>query len=126
MADWYGSARSNYFRVKDDAAFRAWANEYGVEFAVKGDTFAIFPYNTDGGDWPTRYDDNGDPCSEGIAEELQPFLADGEVALLFTIGAENLRYLTAYIAAVTPTSIEYLNLERLAHEKYPTATLCSY
>lgn len=30
MANWYGSARSNYFRVKDRDAFLAWAEELGL------------------------------------------------------------------------------------------------
>jgi len=31
MANWYGRARSNYFAVKDEAAFRAWAAKRGLE-----------------------------------------------------------------------------------------------
>ncbi len=30
MADWYGTARSNYFRVKDEAAFRKEAESLGL------------------------------------------------------------------------------------------------
>ena len=45
MANYYSSARTNYFRVKDVDAFNAWAKEYEdnyrVEVVDKEDTFSI-------------------------------------------------------------------------------------
>jgi hypothetical protein len=52
MANWYGSGRSNYVRVKDREAFLRWAESLpDVEVVDKDDTFALLA--TGEGCWPT-------------------------------------------------------------------------
>lgn len=135
MANWYGSARSNYFRVKDRSKFLAWAEELGLTVMHAKDgsgLFGIHPGDTEDGDWPAPM-----PLNEGgyeiddaepryVAHELQQHLADGEVAVLKVIGAEKLRYLTAYAIVTTPTTIEAFDLDDIVRDKYPSATACEY
>lgn len=67
MADWAGASRTNYFRVKNAAAFVAAMLQHEVKIACKGvagyitkesevpadGAFALFS-NTDDGGWPSR------------------------------------------------------------------------
>jgi hypothetical protein len=63
MANWYGSARSNYFRVKDRDAFLKWADGRGLGVfrnEESRDLFAIYGGESTGdGSWPS-YDVEGD------------------------------------------------------------------
>ena len=107
MADWCGTARSNYFRVRDENAFKAWAARLGLECWPCDDndgSFAIAGEQASGG-WPTSVDDDGE---EGLREvdvirELAAHLADGEIAVLMEIGAEKLRYVTGNAVALDNT-----------------------
>jgi hypothetical protein len=102
MANWYGSARSNYFCVKDREAFLQWAEKRGLgvfksennpeHFAIHGGD------STDEGLWPS-YDMDADTEIDLVAE-LAGHLPKGEVAVLMEIGAEKLRYLTGIAVAV--------------------------
>jgi hypothetical protein len=73
MANWYGSARSNYFRVKDKDAFLKWADGRGISVfrnQENRDQFAIYAgASTDDCSWPsynvegdTEIDLVGRPC----------------------------------------------------------------
>ena len=119
MANYYGSARTNYFKVKDMAAFdNALENVPDIE-VVRENTP---PYNAEGivpegfdyggvgvlvsdgdsGGFPSQfYDDENDVDVEIdlgtlIAEHLQ----DGEVAILMECGAEKLRYVVGWAEAI--------------------------
>lgn len=96
MANWYGTARSNYFRVKDKDAFLKWADGRGLgvfKHEDRADLFAIHGgESTDDGSWPS-YDVEGDTEIDLVAE-LAQHLPKGQIAVLMEIGAEKLRYLT--------------------------------
>jgi len=119
MANYYGSARTNYFRVKDMAAFdKALENVPDIEVVREN----IPPYSAEGivpegfdfggvgvlvsdgdcGGFPSQfYDDENDVDVELdlgtlIAEHLQ----DGEVAILMECGAEKLRYVVGWAEAI--------------------------
>jgi hypothetical protein len=115
MADWMGSARSNYFRVKDEEAFKAWVETLpGVVAEQKEE--AKLPdadapgrsekrhclLETDGYGWPSsRWDpQTGDQRELDLYAELSEHLLPGEVAVLQEVGAEKLRYLTGVSVAV--------------------------
>ena len=101
MANWYGQSRSNYFKVKNASAFKAWANALHRQVWSDGDELFALADNSEGF-WPhERWDEEaeeGIDCDFGV--ELQGHLADGEVAILMTTGAEKLRYLTGYAVAL--------------------------
>ena len=102
MANWYGSARSNYFRVRDKNAFLKWADGrgLGVFRNEEGrDLFAIYGGESTGdGSWPS-YDVEGDTEID-LVTELAQHLPKGQIAVLMEIGAEKLRYLTGVSIAV--------------------------
>lgn len=102
MANWYGSARSNYFRVKDTEAFLTWTEHrgLGVFKSEKMPGFlSIYPGDDlDSGGWPS-YDMEKDEELD-LVTELSEHLAPGEVAVLLEVGAEKLCYLTGQAIAV--------------------------
>lgn len=111
MANYYESARTNYFRVKDIAAFIAFmatvpGSEYHASGDDKPDSFCVL-FTEDG--VPTaRFLDEpneaGDDYEEfDFMEELAPHLADGSIAVLQGSGHEKLRYVTGYSIAVDNT-----------------------
>ena len=100
MANWYGTSRSNYFNVKDEGAFREWAERRDLEiFTNLVGQLAVAPSSmSEDGSWPS-YDDDDD-CEIDFQAELIEHLAEGQVAIIMTIGAEKLRYLTGYSVAL--------------------------
>ena len=102
MANYYSSARTNYFRVKDVDAFNAWAKEYEdnyrVEVVDKEDTFG-FLFDGESGVLNSRHV-NGDYEPFDFMDELSVHLADDEVAILHEAGAEKLRYINGFAIAI--------------------------
>lgn len=102
MANWYGTSRSNYFRVKEEAAFRQWADNLHLgifEHDQDHGLFAIHPGDwCDNGSWPSCDLETDEEID--IADQLSKHLAEGQVAVLMTAGAEKLRYITGYAIAV--------------------------
>lgn len=112
MSNYYATARSNYFAVKDEQAFREWATLIGLTVLEQDHhdkvadgipRFAIAPGDSDdSGAWPTsplNEDTDSDDEIE-VSEELAAHLADDEVAILMEIGNEKLRYMTGWADAV--------------------------
>ena len=104
MANWYGSARSNYVRVKDRERFMDWAQSLPeVEVVEQEGAFALLATGEDGG-WPSfrSRNDQEDQDDEAIdlAAEISNHLAPGEVCILQQVGAEKLRYLSGLALAV--------------------------
>ncbi len=104
MANYYGSARSNYFRVKDMDRFRAVMAKCGVDIVTgtgrgKKGKVALLA-NGDSG-WDSSYvDGNGKDIDFNIIDIVALHLRDGEVAIFMSIGYENLRYLTGDAVAI--------------------------
>lgn len=110
MANYVGTARSNYFHVSDEAAFKnAMARLPDIEVVSRGEgeqkSFAILG-QTDGGGWPQWEPE--DPDSEedqddvplDLLGEIAPHLRKGSIAVLFEVGAEKLRYVAGHAMAV--------------------------
>jgi hypothetical protein len=122
MANYYGQARTNYFRVKDAEAFIAEMSKLPVEVITHedkeaGDTFYGFmDSNQDGGglSW-TYWDDETDEDTEiNWIDILQRHVAPGWSAILMEVGSEKYRYFNAYALVVTESGYKQLNLEDLA------------
>ena len=109
MANYYESARTNYFRVKDIAAFIAFMDTVpGAKYHAGdiADSFCVL--FTEEGVPNVRYNeeapDDADPYEEfDFMEELSPHLADGSIAVLQGSGHEKLRYVTGYAQAIDNT-----------------------
>ena len=116
MANYYASARSNYFAVKDREAFDTWADYAGLEVLTSDhhdDRVMIAPKAECDSGWPAQRlnPDTNDWEEFDLCGELWSHLLDYEVAVLFEVGSEKLRYLTGFAVAVSwEGEIERLDL----------------
>jgi hypothetical protein len=101
MANYIAITRSNYFRVKDAQAFEAWCHKLGVEFWTRGAQdeafYAITGVKHNGG-WPSFQPDTD--VEIAFATELAAHLDPRDVAILFEIGWEKLRYVVGVATAL--------------------------
>ena len=107
MSDWYGKARSNYFRVKDELKFTKWLGsmeespgELNVDKDKEGRLCIIC--STFFGGWP-QFDSDGEPID--FAALLAPHLEENSIAVLQEIGAEKMRYLTGTAVALNAKGV---------------------
>lgn len=124
MANYYGQARTNYFRVKDAEAFLAEMSTLPVQVITDehkdtGETlYGFMDDNPDGAglSWSTWDDDAEDETEVNWIDILGRHIAPGWSAILMEVGSEKYRYLNAYAVVVTETGFKELNLENLAHD----------
>lgn len=101
MANWYGAARTNYFRVKDPEAFKRWLSDFEVVVIEKDGRYGFYSNDEYGGFPSYRHnDETGEYVDIDLANELSGHLVAGEVAVLIENGAEKLRYLSGWAQAV--------------------------
>jgi hypothetical protein len=109
MADWSGTARSNYFEVKDLAAFKTWLESHSLSLLEddadpsKPSTKVGFSAaNTDHGAWPSSIcNEETDENEEfDLVSGLWQHLVEGQVAILMEVGSERYRYVTGQAIAV--------------------------
>ena len=120
MANFNGTARSNYFRVKNAAAFEAAMQGLpDIDVWTKTDEagvvrHAISSVDCDTGAWPSwTIRIEPDPDEEGafigdeyeidMPTEIAPHLMDGEICVLMEAGAEKLRYISGWAVAFDNT-----------------------
>lgn len=127
MADWYGTARSNYFKVRDNKAFEVFMQNLSSMTAEHNDVDNTWWIRTDdygngGFDW-TVYDENFEPDdSVNAMDEFASHLQEGEVAIFLEAGAEKLRYITgnalsiAWTGEITEISLD--DIYKLVVKKY--------
>ena len=105
MANYTATARSNYFAVKDDAAFKDWCATRDLDVWQGSDDnaarFAIAPgAQCECGGWPELMDGDDNEPADDLCESLAQHLREGEVAILLELGHEKLRYLVGAATAV--------------------------
>jgi hypothetical protein len=109
MADWYGCARSNYFRVKDVPKFVEFCERWSIAPIYQkddGKNPVGFLCEEDGnGSLPTGFTDTVDGKVVELTfgdflDELSQHLAYGSVAIMMECGAEKLRYITGQAVAI--------------------------
>lgn len=105
MADYYASARSNYFRVKNKQEFIDWcvSLELGSIFKTDektNDELCGFLVKSEFGSVPhCRIE--GEECKDiDFLDELSTHLPDGEVAVVIEVGKEKMCYLSGFASAV--------------------------
>ncbi len=102
MANYYCQSRTNYFRVKDEAAFREWANKWNLEIIESVKTgvtlFGLTPGDSDCGAF-SLYDEAADEQLD-VCDEIAAHLADDSIAVVLETGAEKLRYLIGWAVAI--------------------------
>jgi len=129
MANYYGSCRSNYFRVKDGAAFESlMAQIPSIEVAKEKDsTYTVLGDCPDGGGWPQwDIDDNEIDLPLIVAEHL----IEGEVAVFMESGAEKLKYIVGYAEAINSrgerVSVRLTDIYKLAERLGSDISLAEY
>ena len=103
MANYYASARSNYFKVKNQDAFVQWVDSLSdCEAWTEGDRVGFCSTGGNCAGWPSMRLNAATDEYEAldILQELSQHLAVGEVAVLMESGAEKLRYITGIANAV--------------------------
>ncbi len=133
MANYYESARSNYFFVKDIEAFKSELNGSGLEISTKksGDLTQVclladmengFPFE--------KYDDNYDSTELDWADIFKRHLVDNQVAIIMGAGAEKLRYISGWAIAYNnkgeSKSINLDDIYDLAKELGSEVTTATY
>lgn len=124
MANYYENARTNYFKVKDEAKFNDFvASLSGLETYKdkEGRHCILFDY------------ESGVPCSKFNEEtqdyddvdflgELSLHLTDDSIAIIMGAGSEKLRYINGYAEAINSkgerTSINIDEIYELAKQKF--------
>jgi diaminopimelate decarboxylase len=106
MANYYASARTNYFAVTDLEAFKAdieskTSSVQVVSQEKDGLTLVgLLGSDDDGGGFPFEYqDEDGEYVELDWAEIFKAHLEDGWVAIIMESGAEKLRYIAGYAVA---------------------------
>lgn len=97
-------ARTNYFRVKDPAAFEAWAEQQGFRLIQDNknslDTYGLL---ADEG-WPLTLEDSDDIEPYDLVRDLAQFVVPGEIVVAFQITVDSFRYLMGDSIAFRVTS----------------------
>ncbi|PPQ35575.1 hypothetical protein SAMN06265338_12622 [Rhodoblastus acidophilus] len=96
MANYYGDCRSNYFAVKNEAAFKAWIAQYAVKLITHGALFGFVSDDQSGG-VPRRFEDDD---AIDIDSEIAQHLADNQVCVIMEAGAEAARYISGSAIAI--------------------------
>ncbi len=124
MANYYGSARSNYFKVKDEAVFQE-ALSLIPDIEIHGDNesgFCILVSGGDYGGWPNMgwNEETEEDYDIDVPLLVSEHLIDGAVAIFMESGAEKLRYVTGYAEAINSkgerTSISLTDIYEAAAE----------
>ena len=113
MANYYGSARTNYFEVKDKKKFIEALSEISVSVhdgenntvCILSDEQSWPMWSTD----PERTEEEVKLFEGGIVQE---YLLDGSVCIYMEIGSEKLRYLVGYAVAFNNRGeTEYVSID---------------
>jgi len=129
MANYYASARSNKFKVKNLEDFTAGMHgdiEVYIEDLVEKAVCLLC--NSDGG-WPTSiYNEDTDECEEWDVETyVSEFLVDGEWCVIQEVGAEKLRYLVGWSCAFNNKGeSHFVNIDDVYKSLPDNVTQCAY
>ena len=115
MANWYGTARSNRFKVVDVDAFTEELSDASIDINIDGDTVTLFGDDDDTGGWPTTaYDEeSGDDYEIDLPSIIQRHIQEDSCAILMEVGAEKLRYVTGWSCAISKKEVVYVNLDEI-------------
>lgn len=92
MANYTGTARTNYVTLTDLAGAMAYLAPFTIEVVERDGKHALLDAHGDGGGWPTHeIDDDGNDIEFDFVEFMQ-FVSAGEVLVFMEAGAEKQRY----------------------------------
>ena len=154
MANYYGTARTNYFDVKNLKEFAESMNRFDVEIIFKDKYYkdeelkevlaseepaqvGLYSTDPDSGTWPWIDDENPDgiyspeEVDMSFYEIVAQYLTEDAVAIFQEVGSEKARYLVGYAIAIRhdrQTLDVSLNdiYEKVKNEWGKDPTLCEY
>lgn len=112
MANWYGTARSNKFKVVDVDAFTEELSDVNINIDIDGDTVTLFGSDESGG-WPSWAYDCENAEEFDLPTVIQRHLQEDSCAVLMEVGAEKLRYVTGWSCAISKNEVVYVNLDEI-------------
>lgn len=117
------TTRSNYFRVKDEDAFRAFMN------TVAGDDLDVweklldgqklFGFGAHGVIYGVASDDDED-CEEdydAFLDGLKSHVAEDDAVIIMQAGNEGLRYVVGAATVITSKDVQFFNIDSWALDK---------
>ena len=114
MANYYETARTNYFRVTNEERYQELFNNLSSEDDIHDFTFTDKEGVTWHGFGSYGYIDykvsEDDWDREVFFQELQKILPDNEAFIFMASGYEKLRYVTGYSIIVTNKDIQYVDI----------------
>lgn len=127
MANYIGTARTNYVTVEDIDSLKEALGMWPLIIVTndKGQV-ALLDNDHDGAGWPVwGLDDDGNEVQLDVAEVIMPFVKEGDVLVVKEVGHEKQRYVcgwaNAYIRRGDDVQEVCLNLNdiyRIAAEKF--------
>ena len=117
------TTRSNYFRVKDEDAFRAFMN------TVAGDDLDVWEKHLDGqklfafGAYGVIYgvaSDDDEDCEEdydAFLDGLKSHVVEDDAIIIMQAGNEGLRYVVGDATVITTKDVQYINIDDWAVRK---------
>jgi len=129
MANYYASARSNYFKVKSIEDLRDSLHpEIEISIKSEDENLVCLLAHTEEG-WPTSvYDEFIDEDIDWDVEDaVAPHLQDGEWCVIQEAGAESLRYINGYSCAFDNNGNRFfLNLDDIYKHLPEETSRCEY
>lgn len=121
MANWYGSARTNYVRIKDMPGLEQALEPFGVRIGhhpSHDDFVCLDTSGSEDGDFPSyAIDEDGKEYEFSFEEHVVPYLAEGQVLIATSAGAEKLRYITGWAGAYAwDGRTHFINISQIAEE----------
>ena len=102
MANYYGTSRSNYFKVKNKEKFKELCAVLDVEMIERDDLVGFICSHSEDGSLPSYVYNEKTQDHEDInlCQMIAPHLRKGQVAVMVEAGAEKHRYVHGFALAV--------------------------
>lgn len=128
MANYTCAIRTNYFHVKDEKAFRTFAeklccNEGDIEVWEDKDNAGntVFGFGCCSPFRGIHSDsaniENPDDAYDSFVDEIQKLIAEDDAVIIFEIGREKLKYLNGLATVITTKEHKYLDISDIAIEQ---------
>lgn len=130
MANYNCTIRTNYFRVKDEDAFRVlmarvYGEEGGVMLFEQKDKSGnpLFGFGSYGGIAGVKNamcdedDDVDETAYDEFIDELKKLVAEDDAIIILESGHENLRYITGQAHIITSTEERFLDITKIAAQQ---------
>ena len=124
MANYYENARTNYFKVKDEAKFNDFvASLSGLETYSDKEGRHCILFDYESGVPTSKFNEETEDYDDvDFLGELSEHLTDDSIAIVMGAGSEKLRYINGYAEAIDSkgerVSINISNIYELAEQKF--------